>query len=536
MRRVLAIFLDGYEYSLGQRLMSAGEMPEMRRLADSSARYILNYGPAERSGLAGEHVATGLSPEDAQRWSQIHFDQKSYDVWQQDTRLRPFAACLDARTIVFDVPYFDLTAAPSVNGIVGWGAHDPGIRSTARPADLASEMEQKFGPYPATQCLYSFAWPSPRKSSEMGQHLARGVDVRADAAVWLLAEKFPDWNLALVAVSESHSVVEAGWHGINPDHPLHQVPGAHAARTSVHAVYRAIDRLIGRLTSAFPDALTVVFAMGGMGDNRSDVPSMFLLPELLYRKTFKTPLFKQPKQWRWSDNGTPVVLPATENYWGVTPGYEARTRDILRKLARRVRKKFLPPGTPPQSQTRLRPDQRSLNWMPATRYRPFWHAMPAFALPSYYDGRVRVNLRGRESRGIVEPGDYSNVIAETERIARESIDPATGKSAVDFVEHTAPRDPNELAETQADLVISWKGTVASLEHPTLGRVGPIPYFRTGGHTGLSGFAYIRAQGLSAGDKGTRSSFDVVPTIIDLLGHPRVHSLSGTTLLPVREPV
>ena len=67
MGRVLAIFLDGYEHSLGQRLMSAGDMPEMSRLAASSARFLLESGAAQRTGLAGEHVATGLSPEKAQR-------------------------------------------------------------------------------------------------------------------------------------------------------------------------------------------------------------------------------------------------------------------------------------------------------------------------------------------------------------------------------------------------------------------------------------------------------------------------------------
>jgi len=50
MRGVLAIFLDGYENSLGQRLMRAGEMPEMTRLAASSARFLLEFGSAQRTG------------------------------------------------------------------------------------------------------------------------------------------------------------------------------------------------------------------------------------------------------------------------------------------------------------------------------------------------------------------------------------------------------------------------------------------------------------------------------------------------------
>ena len=527
MRRVLAIFLDGYERSLAQRLMCAGEMPEMSRLAESSARFVLNYGAAQRTGLAGEHVATGLSPDDAGRWSAIHFDRESYDVWQEGTRLKPFPAELDVRTVVFDTPYFDLRAAPAVNGIVGWGAHDPGVSLTASPADLATEIQRKFGPYPAEQWTYGFAWPSARKSSEIGLYLARAVDVRAAAAHWLLAERLADWDLALVAVSETHSVIEPAWHGIDPTHPLHHLPSAPAARASVHSVYHAVDRLIGRLTSAFPDALTVVFAMGGMGDNRSDVPSMLILPELMYRRAFQAPLFKQPKEWPWSENGSPVLLSDTDA-WGsrIAGGYRARPLRRIVTRAQRVGKSVLR-RAPPQPP---RPERISLSWMPAAAYQPFWHAMPAFALPSYYDGRIRVNLRGRESRGIVDPGNYQRVLADVERLVRESIDPATKRSAVDFVEYTAPRDPGEMAETQADLVFVWKGTVSSLEHPSLGRIGPLPYRRTGGHTGASGMAYIKSHRLPAGEWGTRSAFDVVPTIIDLLGQPQAPSISGSSLL------
>ena len=38
----------------------------------------------------------------------------------------------------------------------------------------------------------------------------------------------------------------------------------------------------------------------------------------------------------------------------------------------------------------------STDWVPASRYRSHWATMRAFALPSMYDGRIRLNLRGRE--------------------------------------------------------------------------------------------------------------------------------------------
>jgi arylsulfatase A-like enzyme len=42
-------------------------------------------------------------------------------------------------------------------------------------------------------------------------------------------------------------------------------------------------------------------------------------------------------------------------------------------------------------------------------------------------------------------------------------------------------------------------------------------------------AYVAAPGLAAGDHGVCSSFDVVPTIIDLLGGPPIPGVSGCSL-------
>ena len=172
----------------------------------------------------------------------------------------------------------------------------------------------------------------------------------------------------------------------------------------------------------------------------------------------------------------------------------------------------------------------SLGWMPAAAYQPFWRGMPAFALPSYYDGRIRLNLAGRESHGTVAVESYRSVLESVEKLLRECVDPATGESAVDFVEYPALQNPLAAGSTQSDLVVVWKGAATCLEHPLLGRIGPVPYRRTGGHTGRYGMAYIRADNRRVGDRGVASAFDLVPTIIDLIGQPRLRSLSGTSLL------
>ena len=149
----------------------------------------------------------------------------------------------------------------------------------------------------------------------MGDSLAEGVALRSDIAQWLLTEKFPDWELALIGVSEAHSALEALWHGIDEQHPLYGHASAPAAAKSVHKVYEAIDRLVGTLTDAFPESTVLLFSMHGMGPNRSDASSMVLLPELLHRRAFGRPFFVQPESWSLATNGVPILV--EEDNWHV---------------------------------------------------------------------------------------------------------------------------------------------------------------------------------------------------------------------------
>ena len=111
------------------------------------------------SGLgAREH---GRSPEAADRWSAVDFDTNTYAVWHSGTSLPPFPAALQARTVVFDAPYFDLHQAPTVRGVVNWGAHDPGVAIGACPGELVDELHSRFGLYPARDVMYDVVWPSP---------------------------------------------------------------------------------------------------------------------------------------------------------------------------------------------------------------------------------------------------------------------------------------------------------------------------------------------------------------------------------------
>jgi predicted AlkP superfamily phosphohydrolase/phosphomutase len=509
------IGLDGCEPSIADSMAAAGRLPTHARLMREAARHQLDHGGARRTGLAWEHVATGLDPDLAERWAAVDFDAATYDVRQRSTNLAPFVSGLDARTVVVDPPYFDLPKT-NARGLVGWGAHDPGVPTCSQPVELAEEIRARFGEYCAGPWIYGFVWPSPEKAGAMAEALPRAVDQRAALAQWMLAERFPDWDIGLVVVSEYHSAIEALWHGIDPSHPLHGLPSAQAAKAGVEGVYEAGDRLVGGLMRAFPDAVCVVFNLHGMGPNNSDNASMVLLAELMYRRAFGRPFMRQ-RAWPLNERGVPLLR--EDQIWRREIGRLFDEADPMAALANAAKRAFFSNKSKPTGQP-------SLSWMPATRYQKFWPQMRAFALPSFYDGRIRINLRGREAQGLVEPSEYEAERQACIDMLHACRDPVTGQPAVERVEKRAG-DPMTAKESEADLIVIW--TMApplGLEHDELGVMGPLPYRRTGGHTGGPGFAYFHGPGIAAGDFGTRSAFDVVPSVLGLLEAGRGERLSG----------
>jgi predicted AlkP superfamily phosphohydrolase/phosphomutase len=537
--RVLAIGLDGLEVSLAERLMAEGELPALAELRRRSARFLLDHGPAQRTGLAWEHVASGLSPEAAGRWAAVEFDPRTYRVWQDGAQLDPWWKDLDRRVVVFDTPYVDLRRAPNTRGIVAWGAHDPGTSAAGLPAGLLDEFLERFGRYPAAPWTYGIPWPSPERTREMGEALSRALDVRTRAARWLMTERLPDWDLFFVVAGEAHGAIEGLWHGVDPTHPLHTHPSGVAADAALRAVHRGLDRMVAELTRAAGDATVVAFAMGGMGPNHSDIQSMVLLPELLYRHAFGRSLLTVPTAWAASPRTVPIL--AEDERWEtsklvsrpapapVEPGALRRAARSLpipvRAVLKGVRAGLVSWRSP--AAPRRGPD---LVWQPAYHYGAHWPHMPAFALPSFYDGRIRINLRGRERDGIVEPVHYEATCRELETLLRECRDPRTGGPAVADIERAATRNPLALASSECDLLVVWRSPAAALEHPRLGLVGPVPLRRTGGHTGRHGVAYVAGRGVDPGDRGVRSAFDVAPAIAELLGAKSRAAMSGASLL------
>jgi hypothetical protein len=266
------------------------------------------------------------------------------------------------------------------------------------------------------------------------------------------------------------------------------------------AVYEAADRMLGRLMADHPGARLLVFAAHGMGRNLGDVPAMLLVPELVYRHfTGRTGFTPDPA---WASDGTGSPDLASVPHWSTA----INERLVVEPAARRWWQR-----APEAVASRL-------DWMPAARYRPAWPGMRAYAEPAYYDARLRVNLKGREARGLVPVRRYRETLDELEALLRACTDPRTSRPIEIEIDRRDDGDPRARADTDADLIVRFLEDYYAFQHPSLGTIGPAPCRRTGGHTGGLGVGYYSDGSGQGRELGCFRTLEV-PGAVRALVHP-----------------
>jgi predicted AlkP superfamily phosphohydrolase/phosphomutase len=543
---VIAIGLDSADPNLLEGWMSQGYLKNLRRLREQGAYARLKTFEWYRAETPWTTFLTGCSPQQTGYWSPLKFHAKDYSV--EDVQAytfeehQPFYALGDDyRVAVFDMPQAPLS--DKVNGIqvLAWGAHSPQTPSHSQPAHLFEEIVKKYGEHPVLRDDNANILDVPALQ-QLQQDLETGIARRAAICRDLLQQE--RWNLFLTIFGETHSAGHYMWHLSQPDHPLFNPVRAKAASDSMLAVFEATDRAIGEIIEAAPkDAQIVVFAAHGMGSNVMDLPSMLFLPEFMYRYNFpgKYGLAK-------GKIGEPLKAPISEGrakrcWLGAVWSMKHESNPIAAFLRPRLKLKLfnlLAPlfGPRPKpdliSPFDLVDESNSFYFQPAVWYKPFWKQMKAFALPSYSEGYIRVNLKGREPNGVVDPSEYDAVCDDIcEKLLRLK-DSRTGIPMVKEI--IRPRQSLEQCDEKklpdADIVVIWQEQATSdvVESPDIGRIGPVPYHRTGSHRS-DGFLVVSGPEVEPGSTlSSGHSLDLAPTILSLMGAPIPEHYEGKPLV------
>jgi predicted AlkP superfamily phosphohydrolase/phosphomutase len=345
------------------------------------------------------------------------------------------------------------------------------------------------------------------------QRLLSAVAKKTQVVKWLLDSE--EWDLFLVVFGESHPAGHYFWHYHDPSYIAHskERPGQSALRD----VYIALDKAIGDILQSVDDATTVILVSGdGMGPNYS---GSHILNDLLTRMK----LFNH--------------FPSSANGAG---GPKAKS-DIVSTLRNMVPKSFraaVSRALLPRSVN----EKLSLRWKTAGIA---WQHTRAFLIENANEGYVRINLKGREPQGIVEPGkEYDDVCEELYQAVKSATNPANGRRAAHTVYKTDDIYSGHCRSHMPDIIINWNEhakltTELLTEKYGLARSAQPGYAITPYYTGNhrpSAFAMAVGPEVPHGKilDGT-SILDLAPTILTYFGITPPDYMNGRVLSELRHP-
>ena len=542
--RVVALGFDSADPSFIAKGIAAGRLRNIKRLRErgaslefhNRAEYLGQSVPYSSTEGAWVALQAGVKPAKTGYWETVKFDPVTYDAPSDqetggyDYREFPpfFALGNDFRVATFDVPV--TAVVPDVNGLqlCGWGGHWPFVKRSSHPEPLLGEITKSYGKNPILYKDYGVFW-NHRYSKWLEETSIRSIETRTRICLDLLDRD--EWDLFFAVFGETHGAFHDLWHASDETHPVHDA--WHGDYDPLMSVFEAADRAVGEIVDRLPDDVSVVcFSAHGGLSNVGDLGSFFFLPELMYR-------FQFPGRKGFADGDKneppPPLADIKQGHWFGEIWRRKVVRNRLLKAVQPFLRSWMLPSEPgddilyPYFLELIGPRN---GWMPAVWYQPAWPKMRSFALPSFSDGHVRVNVVGRESNGIVPPEDYD---AECDRVTaflKEAINPRTGEPIVQQVLRTRRGPFDNPRGPQSDLIAIWCDTPFDIvDSPQVGRIGPVPYQRTGGHRGV-GFFTAAGPSVPAGvELPPGEAVDFAPTILNLMGAPVDARFDGRNLLP-----
>jgi predicted AlkP superfamily phosphohydrolase/phosphomutase len=366
----------------------------------------------------------------------------------------------------------------------------------ATPVEIERELAGRFGRYPLKLEAKRLGLGMPKLDDLRKQLIASAIQ-KANITKWLMESR--PWDLFLVVFAELHPAGHYLWPR-NTLAPCGRMP-AGASVSDLRDIYVAVDTAIGEILKACGDEVTVWVASGdGVGPNHT---AWHLLPQTLTRLGF-------------------LQTAGSSNSHG-----SGHRGGLLKRLRDAV-----PPSVRSAISARLPWQLRDRLVSQLVVANTDWSRTRAFTLPTDLEGCIRINLRGREPQGVVEPGSqYEEVCSELTEALQKLVNPATGRAAVRHVWRIDHLFPGSRRDYLPDLTVVWndEAEIRELYSDRTGVVSEPPVDpRTGTHHPLS-FMAARGPRTRRGKIQGGHIADTAPTILAHFGINPPSQMDGRVL-------
>ena len=501
---ICVLQFDAASVSRMERLLDQGRLPNLAGLIARGRRVELETPAVDFAAGAFYTLYSGVELGDHGifypfQWAAAEQRARYATAFEAPPAVWERLAVSGLRTLAID-PYESRPPARADGIFVcGWGFTDRVVMPRwSLPPRAGPEYARRFGRGP--EATEIFGRPRVRDLLALREKLVAAPGRIATLAEELLTrERF---DLAWLTFSAAHLAGHQFWDLSQVDVERLEPATRAALETALDDVYLAVDDAFGRVLAALPaGADTIVTSAVGMDRNTSHAD---LLPAMLERVLAGGPI---------SDGGAGAI-------WRLRAAIPAPVRSAIAAA--------IPNRLALELTARL--ELRGMHWA-TTR---------AFAHPADNQGYVRLNLRGRERDGIVDPADAGSLCDEIAAGLATFSDP-DGRPVVDEVIRVADLYPGERGDRLPDLAVRWtegraSSDVAWLSSASYGEVRRqgSGSGRSGNHTPGDAWAVL-APGAAHLAEPSRPQrlVDVAATVCELTGADR-SGLPGEPLLR-REP-
>lgn len=524
--RLIVIGIDAMDSRLALQWAREGYLPTLTRLLNSGFNAEVDTPPGVLEGAIWPTVLTGILPATHGMFSFLQLKPGSYELRQGNRAdqliVAPFWVQLTKagkRVAIIDAPM--TKPINGLNGIqvVNWGAHDAPSSwdRCSWPLGLIDDLVKRFGDHPVVGCDGSNRTFSDFR--ELREQLIIGVEKKTQLLRHCL--DMEDWDLFFGVYSESHCVGHQFWHFMDRTHPLHDPEAPEILHSAIRDVYQAIDAGLATILAGLQeDTAVLVLLSHGMGPFYT---GSHLIDQVIERVGINP---------RSSESAVGIQEPAVEEpltlrrlLWECRRILPSSMREHLKEVVAGEMLSKLWAWSHPQDQLGLK------------RMASRWRGMRAFGVPTnYMTGAIRINLKGRDPNGLVQPGAEYNALCE--QLADVFLDlenPATGRKAVQWVARTSDFYKGPHLDEFPDLFVEWDHSahISALRSPQVGEVyGDLDFYRSGSHMQNSRLLGLGSSFRTGEIKEAIRTEDVAATVLDFFGLPCGEALEGRSMLPL----
>jgi predicted AlkP superfamily phosphohydrolase/phosphomutase len=486
------------------RLLGDGRLPVLAGLRDRGTWHDLEA-PATQFAAGAQHTLYSGHPLESHglfypfQWSAAEQRARSMGdlyapppVWEQ-------LGTTGGRTLAVDPYESRPPEGPTVGTqVCGWQLHDRVVlRRWDRPEGIHKRLRDTFGAPEVVDEV--FGTHTVTEMLALRRRLLGAPARVADATTLFLREQ--RYDLAWTTFCAAHVAGHQFWDLSQLDPDQLDDSSSHLLATTLEDVYAAVDAALGRIVAALaPGDDLLVLSPVGMDVNTSRAD---MLPEML--RAILEP--------GWSQSTAPM-----SGIWklraALPSGLRAKVGGML-------------------------PEQFALDLTSRLEMRGFdWSRTRAFAHPAENQGYIRLNLKGRERDGIVDPAHAPALLDEIAAGVATFTD-LDGGAAVASVQRVADLFPSgDRAHQLPDLIVGWTDRPATnLDGVTSERYGTILRHgvgsgRSGNHTNGDAWAIVVAGSSRPAALGRRPRLeDVAATALALSGGDPSATAGEPLLLP-----